>query len=82
MIVEEFSQQCTDIEDYPCSDALQCYKVRLDGERVFVSAEETAFKSQKRPFVTAKKPTSDKTFLIIGGGMNIVKLMSQLLTTR
>ena len=59
-----------DIEDYPCSDALQTYAVRLDGQQAFVRGKPATFQSHKRerPAPAAAPSSAEKPFVIIGGG--------------
>jgi hypothetical protein len=42
-----FNVKTGDIEDYPCSDALQTYGVRMEGQNAFVRGKPETFKSHK-----------------------------------
>lgn len=68
-----FNVTTGDIEDAPGLDSLECFKVRIEGEDVYVQAEESQLKqsSRKLPSLTIDNQIlqgQDKTVVIIGGG--------------
>lgn len=65
-----FSVRTGDIEDYPCSDALQTYAVRVQDQQAFVRGKPRTFKSHKRERAPLQVPPSlsEGLFLIVGGG--------------
>jgi NADPH-dependent 2,4-dienoyl-CoA reductase/sulfur reductase-like enzyme/nitrite reductase/ring-hydroxylating ferredoxin subunit len=64
-----FSTKTGDVEDFPCSDGISAYKVRVANGRVFVKGTPESFKSHKRTMNMCKKDAANsKVFLILGGG--------------
>ncbi|XP_067121328.1 apoptosis-inducing factor 3 isoform X2 [Centruroides vittatus] len=64
-----FNSKTGDIEDFPGLDSLPCYRVRVDGGEVKVSASSHEVGKNKRVKPTSKRTVDDKrTFIVIGGG--------------
>jgi NADPH-dependent 2,4-dienoyl-CoA reductase/sulfur reductase-like enzyme/nitrite reductase/ring-hydroxylating ferredoxin subunit len=64
-----FNVATGDIEDYPCVDALQTYKVQVKNGKVMVKAHPDTLKLHKRTPMLSKKMAGDDTVVaIIGGG--------------
>ncbi|XP_023212669.1 apoptosis-inducing factor 3-like [Centruroides sculpturatus] len=63
-----FNSKTGDIEDFPGLDSLPCYRVRVDGGEVKVSASSHEVGKNKRVKPTSKRTVDDKrTFIVIGG---------------
>jgi len=64
-----FNVKTGDIEDYPCVDAIQTYKVTVKDGGVVVRAHKDALKTHRRtPQPHKRDPTVKETIVIIGGG--------------
>jgi NADPH-dependent 2,4-dienoyl-CoA reductase/sulfur reductase-like enzyme/nitrite reductase/ring-hydroxylating ferredoxin subunit len=63
-----FNVTTGDLEDPPALDALVCYGVRVDGERIFVTVPDDA-PDRRTPAMVQPDPVSDpRQFVIIGAG--------------
>lgn len=57
-----------DIEDAPGLDALQSFRVEMDGDDVYVSTDAEDVSQARKPTFKAKKSREGKGVVIVGGG--------------
>ncbi|XP_067864314.1 apoptosis inducing factor mitochondria associated 4 [Heptranchias perlo] len=64
-----FNIKTGDIEDFPCLDSVQCFKVKVQDNKVIVHASEKALKSSKiTKAMVSQSPVNKNIILLIGGG--------------